>query len=412
MTEALPSLSKATWLRQGPALRILQILEGAGEQARVVGGAVRNALMGLPIAEFDFATTATPERVAALAEAAGLKAVPTGVEHGTVTIVVDGRGFQVTTLRQDVETDGRRALVRFGRDWTADAHRRDFTMNALSVDSAGTIHDPVGGFHDLRARRVRFIGEADRRIAEDRLRILRFFRFHAEYGAGDLDAVGLAAAVRARAGLRELSAERVGQEMRKLLVAPRAPEVLVEMQDSGVLPLVLAGVAYHAAFARLVAFEKAAAAAPSFVRRMSALACRIEEDALRIADRLRLTNADRERMVAVESALGDLTRPPEARLAHRLLYRHGVESFRDLIAAAFGRHGGPEDAWLDAFKMAGRWAIPKFPLGGNDVLAEGLQGAAVGEFLRSVEAWWVDQDFVPDERALRARLKQMMAAAR
>jgi poly(A) polymerase len=410
-SETLPSLAGAGWLREGAAPRIFELLETAGEQVRVVGGAVRNALMGMPIPDFDFATTATPGKVTALAESAGLKAVPTGFDHGTVTIVVAGRGFEVTTLRQDIETDGRRARVRFGHDWTADALRRDFTMNALSVDSAGTVHDPAGGYPDIVARRVRFIGDADRRIAEDRLRILRFFRFHAEYGAGTLDPAGLSSVARAYRGLRDLSVERIGQEMRKLLVAPRAAEVVVVMQEIGVLPLVLAGVGRLDAFIRLAAFEALSSATPSFARRMAVLGCRIEEDVSRIAERLRLTNSERDSMMAIVANVGTVDRPPDAKMARRLLYTHGVELYRNLIATAFAVHGGADAAWLGAFKAAERWAIPKFPLGGNDVLAGGLDGPVVGELLRSVEAWWIDEDFGPDEQALRARLHQMMVAA-
>lgn len=411
MSDAVPSLADAGWLRDGPVRRIFAILAAAGEEARVVGGAVRNALMGLPIPDFDIATTATPDKVTALAEAAGLKAVPTGFDHGTVTVVVDGRGFEVTTLREDIETDGRRARVRFGRDWIADALRRDFTMNALSVDADGTVYDPASGYADIVARRVRFIGDADRRIAEDRLRILRFFRFHAEYGQGELDADGLGAAIRARQGLRALSAERVGQEMRKLLVARRAAEVARSMQEAGILPLVLGGVGYLAQFARISEFEASGALRPSFARRLTVLGCRIDEDALRLAERLRLSNAERDRMIAIVGLVAALKSPPQARSAHRHLYAHGVEVYRDAVAVAFAWDGTREAAWRTALAVPEQWAVPRFPLGGHDVLGAGVRGAAVGELLRAVEGWWIEQDFAPDERALRARLQQLMAAA-
>jgi poly(A) polymerase len=196
--------------------QVLTLLSGEGEEARVVGGAVRNSLLDLPVADIDIATTALPDIVMARAQAAGLKTAPTGVEHGTVTVIGHRHVVEVTTLREDIETDGRRAVVRFGRDWQADAERRDFTINALSVDVEGRLHDPVGGLDDLAARRVRFIGSAERRIAEDRLRVLRFFRFHAAYGVGLPDAEGLSASIRARHDLASLSAERIGQEMRRV----------------------------------------------------------------------------------------------------------------------------------------------------------------------------------------------------
>jgi tRNA nucleotidyltransferase/poly(A) polymerase len=411
MSETLPSLADADWLNADAVRAIFALLEGAGEEVRVVGGAVRNALMGVPVVDIDFATTATPETVVRLAEAGGLKAVPTGIEHGTVTLVVGGRGFEVTTLREDIETDGRRAVVRFGRDWKADAFRRDFTVNTLSVDSAGVVRDPVGGYPDVVGRRIRFIGDPERRIAEDRLRILRLFRFRAEYGDGDIDAAGLAAAIRARAGLRDLSAERIGQEMRRLVVARRAAETVVLMQDVGILGLVLGGVGYITQFARLAAFEATADLTPSPARRLAALACRIEEDVARLAERLRLGNSERDRITAALAAARSLHRPPDRRAARRLLYTHGVEAYRDGIAYAFAWSGGDETAWRDVLALPGRWAIPRFPLGGRDVMQGGLRGPAVGELLRAVEGWWIDQDFAPDETALRARLQQMMAAA-
>lgn len=411
MTETLPNLAAAGWLDAGPVRSVFAMLEGAGEDVRVAGGAVRNALMGLPVADVDFATTATPARVTALAEAAGFRAVPTGFEHGTVTVVVGGRGFEVTTLREDIETDGRRAVVRFGRDWTADALRRDFTVNALSVDSAGRVHDPVGGYGDIVARRIRFIGDAATRIAEDRLRILRFFRFHAEYGEGEVDAAGLSASIHARAGLRDLSAERIGQEMRKLVLARRADETVALMQETGILGVVLAGVGCVAQFGRLAAFEASAGLKPAVSRRLAVLGARVAEDVARVTERLRLSNAERDRMAAMVSLSSALRAPPDTRAARRLLYRNGVETYRDALAHAFSWRGQDEARWREALRLPERWAVPKFPLGGRDIVGDGVRGPAVGELLRAIETWWVEHDFAPDEAALRVRLQQMIAAA-
>src|SRR3954454_19713516 len=212
-------LDDAPWLRSGPAARVLGLLNGDGEEARVVGGSVRNALLGIPIGEIDIATTAVPEEVIRRAKAAGIKTVPTGIEHGTVTLVMEKHPFEVTSLRQDVETFGRKAKVAFGRDWVRDAQRRDFTINGLSVGVDGVVHDYVGGLEDIAARRVRFIGDPDRRIAEDYLRILRFFRMHAAFGTGAPDREAYLACLRAREGLTGLSAERIRMETLKLLVA-------------------------------------------------------------------------------------------------------------------------------------------------------------------------------------------------
>jgi len=225
----------AAWLKSGPTVEVLRLLDGDGEEARVVGGAVRNALLGIAIGDVDIATTAVPEEVIRRAKAAGIKTVPTGIDHGTVTLILDARAFEVTTLREDTETYGRKAKVAFGRDWAGDAHRRDFTINALSVGADGVVHDYVGGLADIAARRVRFIGDPTGRIEEDYLRILRFFRIHAAFGVGEPDRVGYLACIRARAGLASLSAERVRMEILKLLIADGALVAVTAMVDGGLL---------------------------------------------------------------------------------------------------------------------------------------------------------------------------------
>jgi len=412
MTAPPPNLAGADWLAAPAVRRVFAVLSGEGAEARVVGGAVRNALMGLPVTDIDFGTTATPDAVAARAAAAGIKVVPTGIEHGTLTLVVHGRPFEVTTLRRDIETDGRRALVRFGSDWDADARRRDFAVNALSVDADGKVHDPIGGYDDIIAGRIRFIGDPGRRIAEDRLRILRFFRFHAEYGKGDIDAGGLAAVMRARNGLRDLSAERVGQEMRRLVVAPRAVETVTLMQEAGILPIVFAGIGYLGPFQRLARFEAAVAVPASAPLRLAALACRVEEDLARITGRLRLANAERDRIGAALAAARSLTPPPDARGARRALYGHGAGAYRDGVALAFAWSEAATDdpLWRELARLPDRWTAPQFPLGGRDVVGGGrAPGPAVGALLAAVEAWWIEQDFAPDGAALRRRLQQMMA---
>jgi len=413
MNDTLPTLANAEWLAAPAVRQVFVVLKAAGEEARVAGGAVRNALMGFPVGEVDFATTATPDKVIAAAVKAGVKAVPTGLDHGTVTLVIAGTGFEVTTLRQDIVTDGRRAIVRFGRDWEADARRRDFTVNALSVDQAGVVYDPVGGFSDILVRRVRFIGEPDKRIAEDRLRILRFFRFHAEVGEGIIDVAGLAAATRAHDGLRELSAERIGQEMRRIAVAPRAAEAVALMQDAGVLPVVLGGVGYLAQFATAVRFEAEVGATPAVAPRLTVLACRIQEDVLRVVTRLRLANIERDRMTSTLTAAASVAVLRDARATRRLLYRLGAERFRDGVVYAAAWNGAADfTPWLDLHRLPDRWTVPAFPLAGRDVLGHGTpRGPLVGELLRAVEGWWIDQDFAPDETALRRRLQQMLASA-
>ena len=414
MSRALPSLAGAEWLARPAVRRIFAALGADGAETRIIGGAVRNALMGQAVGEVDFATTAAPGEVAALAAAAGLKSVPTGIDHGTLTLVVEGQGYEVTTLREDIETDGRHAVVRFGRDWTADAMRRDFTVNALSVDAGGTVHDPVGGYADILARRIRFIGDARQRIAEDRLRILRFMRFSAEYGDGTVDADGLRAAIRGRDGLRALSGERIGNELRRLITAPRSVAVTAIMQEVGILGIVLAGVGYVDQFARFVRFAAAVGAEPNPPLWLAALAVRIAEDVERLTRRLRLSNAERDRMLAALAARPAFSPLPEKRAARASLYRIGPPAWRDGLALAFAAGSAvPDDAaWQALYALPDSWTVPRFPLSGRDVVGPGVpSGPAVGAVLRSVEAWWIAQDFAPDERALRARLQQELAAA-
>jgi poly(A) polymerase len=414
MTDALPSLAGSAWLESGPVRQIFAALSAPGEEVRVVGGAVRNALMGLPVTDIDFATTGTPDAVAARAEGAGLKVVPTGVEHGTLTLVVGGRGFEVTTLREDIETDGRRAVVRFGRDWEADARRRDFTVNALFADASGKVYDPLGGYGDVKARRIRFIGDPDRRIAEDRLRILRLFRFQATYGSSEMDAAGLAAAIRGRNGLRELSAERIGQEMRRIVVAPAAVAAITSMQDSGILPIVLAGIGYVAVFERAVAFDAAIGPSPDVALRLAALGARIAEDVERLTVRLRLANAERDRMSAAVSAAPAFEPLPDAKAARRLLYRLGADAWSGglTLAQAWARGAANDPEVSGLMTLPERWAAPRFPLSGRDVIEGGTRaGPSVGTLLRAVEDWWIANDFVPGETELRRRLQEMTAAA-
>ena len=398
---AVAELPDTGWLKDGALARLLSLLDRDGEEARVVGGAVRNALIRLPFDEVDIATTAVPDEVTRRAAAAGLKAIPTGAEHGTVTVVIDGKPFEVTTLRVDIETYGRKAKVSFGRDWAKDAARRDFTINALSVSADGKIHDYVGGLADIAAHKVRFIGEPAQRIAEDYLRILRFFRFHAWYAHGPPDAAGLHACVVARAGLETLSRERVRVELMKLLVAPRATPTLAVMAETGILGTVLGGVPLLASFENMAKVEAAIGAPADAVQRLGALGVATMEDAERLSERLRLSNAEFERLMALEYWWR--VKPAAGEHAARvLLYQLGTKSFVDRALVAWSRSdaGAADAAWRQLATLAQRWIAPIFPLKAQDFLSRGVpKGPPMGAALRAAEQAWVDADF-PDDRAV------------
>jgi poly(A) polymerase len=401
----------AAWLREGPLPNVLAILNGGGEEARVVGGAVRNALLGQPHGEIDIATTALPDEVMRRAQRARLKTIPTGIEHGTVTVVAEGVPFEVTTLRQDVETFGRKANVRFGRDWRADAERRDFTMNALSVSADGVLHDYVGGLADLNARRVRFIGEPERRIREDYLRILRFFRFHASYGEGAPDAAGLHAAIVLRDGLEQLSRERIRMEILKLLVAPGAAATLAVMADCGILSQIFAGVPIIAHLARLAAIETTVELPADAVRRLGALALLVEEDAERLTARLRLSNEERDRLASMVTQWWRVT-SDETR-ARRLLYALGPPRYADRVLYAWSRSPdhASEPEWLQVLGLPERWPVPRFQLRAADFLSRGIaQGPELGRALKRAEAAWIEEGFPADQPSL-ARIADAAAAS-
>lgn len=388
-----------------PAVRTaLSLLDRDGEQARLVGGAVRNTLFGEQPGDIDVATTALPDVVLARAAAAGIKAVPTGIEHGTVTLVIDGTPVEVTTLREDVETDGRRATVVFGRDFSHDARRRDFTMNALYARLDGTVEDHVGGLADLAARRVRFIGDPAERIREDYLRILRLFRFHASYGQGPVDPPALHAAIVHRAGLARLSAERVRAELLKLLGARHAARTLPEMAEAGFLLAILGCVPDVRAFAALAALGPV-----DPVQGLLFLAVRIREDAPRLAERLRLSRAEADRLeraAIVAEHLHARLATLDPALLRRLAYRHGAQATRDALMLTAARQG--------ALPLSGKLAeaasvldapVPVSPFTGKRLMAAGIPaGPRIGAVAAAAEVEWIARGFPADEETVAAIL--------
>jgi poly(A) polymerase len=406
---APPSLKDAEWLNRPETVRIFAALTADGAETRTVGGAVRDALLGFPVKEIDLATTALPQQVMTLARQAELKAIPTGIDHGTVTVVVNDVPFEVTTLRRDVETYGRHAKVAFTENWEEDACRRDFTLNALYADRDGTVFDPLGAYADLVAGRVRFIGDAARRIEEDYLRILRFFRFNAYYGRGPFHAEGLEASVRLRGGLSQLSAERIAAELRKLLVAPQALRGLGALFDYGLLTDVLGGVPQLERLERLIAIEAALGLSPNAALRLAALAVFVREDAERLAKRLHLSNAEQAilEVAAEESARSAFEHETRAK---ETLYRLGVEDFRRRVLLTWADSGtAPDDAhWRSIFTLPERWQIPVFPLRGADLVELGAaKGPELGELLRRLETEWIAGGFAGSHADMLARAKTL-----
>jgi tRNA nucleotidyltransferase/poly(A) polymerase len=392
-----------------PAVGAALALAGDPGDARLVGGAVRDMLLGRPVGDVDIATRLTPEAVIARAKAARVKVIPTGIEHGTVTVLIGRRPFEVTTLRRDVETDGRRAVVAFSTDFRDDALRRDFTINALSATPAGAIHDYWDGLTDLAARRVRFIGAAEERIREDYLRILRFFRFHAAVGQGEPDAAGLAACAALKDGLATLSRERIRQELLKLLAAPGAVGAAGSMQAIALWPFILPGGADSARLAALARAEAAAGLAPDPLRSLAAIA---RAPAAALQEALRLSKAETARLAAADQAraAAAVLSPGGAGLK-ALLYRHGTIPFRDglLLAALNGNDPAPLAA---ALTLPERWSPPACPIDGARLAAHGVRpGPAMGRLLKAAEAAWIAADFPLEPAAIDRLVSVALASA-
>lgn len=401
-------LESQPWMSAPQTRRVMAAL---GE-ARFVGGIVRDALSGCvrENPDIDIATPLPPAEVTKRLEAAGLKAVPTGIEHGTITAVADGKPFEVTTLRRDIETDGRHAVVAFTADWPEDARRRDFTMNALYAAADGEVFDFVGGVDDLKAGRVRFVGDPSTRIREDYLRILRLFRFHAWYGKGEIDAAGLAAAHRHKAGLKTLSGERIQKEMLRLLEAPSPAPVLRQMIAADILSEIMAGTPAIARLERLAQIDAAAFFKPDAVLRLAAL-LPSKAEGQRLIAAWRLSNAQAARLEAAldrGKAIVPYLSPKEVR---KLLYRLGAERFRDHVFLSWAEDDSHGVEWRALLAMAENWQRPRFPITGRDVMRAGVpEGPLVGRVLSEVESWWIDNDFSADPFSLAERLKAVAQA--
>lgn len=391
--ENRPDLSTADWM-QSPALqRIFQLFDHDAGVIRIVGGAARDHLLGLAVKDIDLATTLLPEQVIARAKAAGLTALPTGIEHGTVTLLAEGTAFEITTLREDVETDGRHALVRFGTDWLEDAKRRDFTINALYISPDGQIHDPLGtALEDLRERRLRFIGAAETRLKEDHLRALRFYRFAALYANPPFDQAAITATMRQRAGLRQLSGERVGNEIMKLLMAEDPRPALRIMYQTGLLSAILATVPNITLLNNLVESYEGMPDMEEAALRLGALAIWPGSDPAVLAERLRLSKKQQAglRLVAAHAAFPSPDDHTALQFAH---YKNGPAIFNAHIrlALAAARDAGETAAWRARQQQFDGVTYPPFPLRGEDIIKAGIApGPAVGEALFKLEKSWLE----------------------
>jgi poly(A) polymerase len=391
------------WIAEAPTQTLLTALSEAGIAVRFVGGCVRDALIGRPIADIDLATPSRPDAVAAALDKAGIRSVPTGIAHGTTTAAVPPRQYEITTLRRDVETDGRHARVAFGADWAEDAARRDFTINAIYLDPDGTLHDPVGGLADLKARRVRFVGEAGARIAEDVLRVLRYYRFSARFGDGKGDAAARAACRAAVTLLPKLSGERVAQELLGLLLVPDPVPAVRMMKEDKVLAAVLPEASRFDRLKKLTPLEPE----PDALRRLAALAVVDGKDAAGIAARLRMSNAERDRLMGLAPPW-PLDPAGDAPAQRHALYRLGADRYRDLVLLIAAE--GVIDARRlgELLTLAAGWKPPSFPIAGRDVTALGIPpGPRIGELLAAVQHWWEDGDFTADREACLEKLKEL-----
>jgi poly(A) polymerase len=384
------------WMTEGPAAEVMRALTAEGDQARFVGGCVRDALVGRTIRDIDIATPLSPQRVTELLHKAGLKAVPTGIDHGTVTAVADKTGVEVTTLRRDVETDGRHAKVEFTDNWQADAARRDLTINALSADATGKVHDYFGGLDDLASARVRFVGDPKQRIVEDYLRLLRFFRFHADYASGGFDEAAVAAAKELAPQLKSLSGERLRQETLRLLTARRGTEVWGEMLGLGIVQQYLPWATSLDRLRWVAELEQRHNLAPDPVRRLAALTmtgCGRE-----VAETLKLSRAEGDRVIALDATRDpfDASSPLAVR---RQIYAWGNDGARDrLLLDWLDRIDGA--AGSAAVAVIESWPRPRFPIKGADIVKMGVpEGPRVGELLEKAESWWIERDFTPDRAA-------------
>lgn len=402
-------LEPQSWMTAPETRAVLDALTDAGGQVRFVGGCVRDALLGREVKDIDIATPDPPDVVMRRLERAGIRVVPTGIDHGTVTAVVRGKHFEITTLRHDIETFGRHARVAFTDDWDADAARRDFTINAISAEPDGTLHDPFGGLDDLRAGRVRFVGEPEARIREDVLRLLRFFRFQAWYGEGAPDPDALAACSRLANLLPTLSGERVASEFKRLLLAPDPASAVELMREHGVLQQILPEATNTTRLRMLVLIEDDLGDRDA-VRRLAALLPLDPAAALAVAARLKLSNLKRDRLANIAAPELQVHADLDEAAARRMLRRLGVASFRDLVLLGWAGAPGEATRFRALLAVAEAWTPVELPVKGQDAIDLGVPaGPEIGRLLGEVERWWEEGDYRATREDCLAKLKALIS---
>lgn len=417
--EPLGQLPPQDWMDAAETRAVVAALTADGAEVRFVGGCVRDAILKRPIKDIDIATHDPPERVMALLDRAGIHVIPTGLAHGTVTAVIGKAHYEITTLREDVETFGRHARVAFTDDWTADAARRDFTMNAMFADPSGRIYDPFNGLADLGAGRVVFVGDPIKRLDEDVLRLLRFFRFHAHYGRPPMDRRALSACRHMAPRLVELSGERVAGELVRLLQAHDPASVLLVMHGERILEHILPEAAEFGRLRVLSWLEERAmvrdTVAPDPVRRLGALLRTDASGARAVAERLKLSNAQRDRVVAIAAPRVAASADLDPAMVRHALRRVGAETFRDLVLVSWADERARSDRvtsdrsarWIALLDAADGWVPVELPVRGADVMAMGIpRGPEIGRLLGEVERWWEDRDYRPDRDQCLARLRE------
>ena len=405
------TLNNVSWLKSATIQKIFSILEEVGAETRIVGGAVRNSILGLDIKDIDFATTALPDEVINSFTANEIRTVPTGIEFGTVTVVLDSQNYEITTLREDIQTDGRHAVVKFGKDWIKDAERRDFTMNALYLDRNGNLFDCTGGYQDCLEKKIRFIGSAEQRIEEDYLRILRYFRFMATFGTCEFDKATMSAILRRRNGLSQLSPERVSMELLRIFPTADADKIITTLVETGIFQMLTGGVARLNRFQRLIDLSKKFEVEIKPALLLYSLSVFESEDIDRVAEKIQFLYSERKKLHCIHELTKEKILKLTKQTLTKLLYEYGRQTAREGVLVKFidGQLQFEESKLESILRKLDELEIPEFEISGNDLIAIGVKpGVKMGEMLRSSELEWIESGFKLNKKELMQKIKRFL----